>query len=121
VETRNLVCIVCPVGCSLKVDINDGKVTGVTGNSCKRGAEYAKTECTNPIRVLTTTVRVSDGNITMLPVKSEKALPKGLLMDCMKVINQCSLKAPVRIGDVVLENILETGVNIIAASNVIEK
>lgn len=120
-ETRNIVCTVCPVGCSLKVTIDDGKVTGVTGNSCKRGAEYGKSECTNPTRVLTTTVRVSDGNITMLPVKSEKAIPKGLLLDCMKVINQCNLKAPVKIGDIVVENILSTGVNIIAARNVQER
>jgi CxxC motif-containing protein len=103
------------------VDIDEGKVASVTGNSCKRGAEYAKSECTNPTRVLTTTVRVNDGDITMLPVKSEKALPKGLLFECMKVINQHSLRAPVKIGDVVIENILDTGVNIIAARNVGER
>lgn len=120
-ETRNLVCIVCPMGCSLKVSIDEGKVLDVQGNSCKRGAEYAKTECTNPTRTLTTSVRVANGLIAMAPVKSEKAVPKDLLMECMKVINQHSLKAPVAIGDVVVENILSTGVNIIATSNILEK
>jgi len=109
------------MGCSLKVSIDEGKVLDVQGNSCKRGAEYAKTECTNPTRTLTTSVRVANGLIAMAPVKSEKAVPKDLLMECMKVINQHSLKAPVAIGDVVVENILSTGVNIIATSNILEK
>lgn len=120
-DTRNLVCTVCPVGCSITVTLDGKKVQEIKGNSCKRGAEYAAAESTNPVRTLTTSVRVINGINEVVPVKSEKPIPKGLLMDCMGVINQHTLKAPVVIGEVVVENILDTGVNIIATGNALEK
>lgn len=118
-DTRNLICTVCPVGCSITVTLDVDRVYDIKGNSCMRGAEYAAAESTNPVRTLTTSMRVENGLARMVPVKSQKPVPKGLLMDCMGVINQHILNAPVTVGEVVIENILNTGVNIIATGNVL--
>lgn len=117
-ENRNLTCIVCPLGCSLEVSIENKEVTDVKGNGCKRGNEYAKSECTNPTRMLTSTVRVEGGHSPLVSVKSDKPLPKGLLFDSMTVINSVKLNAPVKIGDVIVNNILDTGVNIVATRDI---
>jgi len=117
-DTRDLICTVCPVGCSITVTLNGKEVHDIKGNSCKRGAEYAAAESTNPVRTLTTSMRVVNGKSRMVPVKSQNPLPKGLLMDCMGVINQYTLKAPIVIGEVVVKNILNTGIDIVATSNV---
>lgn len=116
-EKRNLVCIVCPMGCNMEVGFEDNGQLSVKGNSCKRGAVYAQAEFTNPVRTLTTTVKVENGKNPVVPVKSQKPLPKDLLFDCMKRINKVRIKAPVAIGEVVVENILGTGINIVAAAN----
>lgn len=117
-EKRKLVCVVCPRGCNIEVCLEDGKVSGVSGHTCRKGDEYARLECTNPARVLTATVRVDGGHIRMVPVKSDKPVPKPLIFECMKRINPVVLEAPVIIGDIVIENILGTGVNIVATSNI---
>ena len=117
-DTRDLICTVCPVGCNITVTLDGKEVHDIKGNSCKRGAEYAAAESTNPVRTLTTSMRVVNGMSKMVSVKSQKAIPKGLLMECMCVINQHTLKAPIVIGEVVVENILNTGVDIVATSNV---
>jgi CxxC motif-containing protein len=109
------------MGCNMEVEFGDNGALSIKGNGCKRGAAYAKTECTNPVRTLTTTVRVENGKMPVLPVKSQKPLPKGMLFDCMKCINTAKAKAPVAIGDMIVENILGTGINIVAAGNVSEK
>lgn len=116
-ETKNMTCIVCPVGCGLSVKFEDGKVVNVEGFNCKRGREYALAETTNPTRVLTTTVRINGARLPVIPVKSDRPIPKGKLFECMKVINDMELNAPVSIGDVVIRNILVTGANIIATRN----
>ena len=116
-ENKRLTCIVCPIGCSLEAELEDGRVRRVTGQSCKRGVDYAVSECTNPTRTLTTTAKVESGRYPLVPVRSEKPLPRALLRECMKIINGLQLAAPVVIGDVVVENILDTGINIIATGN----
>ncbi len=116
-EKRELVCVACPLGCPITVTLDDnGAVIDVKGNTCKRGEAYAHTECTNPTRMLTTTVKVEGGNAYVVPVKSANPIPKGMMMECMEVINKASIKAPVNIGDVVIENILGTGVDIVATN-----
>lgn len=118
-EKRDLVCVACPLGCGITVTLDDsGNVLEVTGNTCKRGDAYARTEVTSPTRMLTTTVRVEGSEHSyVVPVKSSEPIPKGMMMACMEVINKASVKAPVKIGDVIIENILETGVNIIATND----
>lgn len=116
-ENRNLTCIVCPIGCNMEVTLEENQVKSVKGQGCRRGAGYAFSECINPTRTLTTTVKVESGQLPLVPVKSEKPIPKELLMECMKVINGIRLAAPVKLGDVVVENILDTGINIVASGN----
>lgn len=113
-ETRKLTCIVCPLGCQLEVGLEDGEIKSITGYSCSRGKEYAENECTHPVRTLTTTVRVTDGEIPLLPVKTREPVDKHLLMDIMAQINNFSVKAPISMNQVIVSNILDTGVDILA-------
>lgn len=119
-EKRELVCIVCPVGCSLEVQIQESKVINVGGNSCKRGEIYAKKECTNPTRIVTSSVYVEGGIEPVVSVKTERDIPKGKIFECVKELKNVVVKAPVHIGDIVVENIAETGVNIVATKEVEE-
>ena len=117
-STRELTCIGCPVGCALVVELEGKEVISVKGNNCKIGENYGKKECTNPTRVVTSSVLVTGGESTTLPVKTEKDIPKNMIFDCVKALKDVVVKAPITIGDVVLENVLNTGVNIIATKNV---
>ena len=83
-------------------------------NNCKRGEIYVRDEIKDPKRMVCSTVKVSGGSLYSVPVKTETAIPKGLIFDCMDEINKTEIKAPVHIGDVVIENLLDTGVNVIA-------
>ena len=113
---RELTCIVCPRGCSLVVELDDnGAVTSVSGNVCKRGVTYANDECTNPMRVVTSTVRCEDGGV--VSCKTSTSIPKALVLEAMKVINGVKAPASVRIGDVLVADILGTGADVIATSN----
>ena len=116
-ETRELTCINCPMGCRITVTMEGAEVLSVTGNTCKRGEAYAKTEITNPTRSLTSSVKVCGGVLPVVPVKSDKPVPKDMLFDCMKEINSVCVEAPVKIGQVIIENILGTGANIVATNN----
>ena len=108
-ETRNLTCIGCPMGCPLTVKIENGTVLSVEGNTCKRGAIYGKKEVTDPTRIVTTTVHVSGGVENMVSVKTQSDIPK---------LKNVTVSAPVHIGDVILKDVAHTGVAIIATKNV---
>ena len=112
---KELICIVCPKGCHLKVDEENGYA--VTGNGCPRGAEYGKVELTNPTRVVTSTVRCAGGAHPRCPVKTDRAIPKGMMFDIMSALDEVELTAPVRVGQVVIENVCGTGANVVAARN----
>ena len=111
---RALTCIICPKGCALKAELDEnGKVLEVTGNTCKRGAEYAENECTNPMRTVTSTMRCSDG--TVIPVKTATPIPKADIYECMNIINKNVVTLPVHIGDVVIADVF--GSNIVVTEN----
>lgn len=110
---RNLTCIVCPMGCSLEVELENGKVSVVSGNTCPRGKEYAISECTNPVRTVTSTVRAKDGQ--MISVKSDKPIPRDKVLECMKIINSQNPDLPIKAGCVIIKDIF--GCNIIATQN----
>ena len=112
---RNLTCIVCPIGCQLSVTLENGVVTEVTGNTCPRGKQYAIDECTNPVRTVTTTARTADGGV--IPVKTDRPIPKELMFECMKEIDRSVATLPAEIGDIVIENLLGTGANVIVTAN----
>ena len=125
---KELICIVCPRGCHLTVDENNGYA--VTGNSCKRGEEYGKAEVTNPGRTVTSSVSVvrkgpaETAGITFstedtrCPVKTNKSIPKALIFDAMKEIEAASVTAPVKIGDVVIKGICGTDADLVACKNI---
>ena len=111
---RNLTCIVCPIGCSLEIELNDNnEVVSVTGNTCPRGPKYAISECTNPERVVTTTVMCENGQV--IPIKTNKPIPKSKIFECMQIINKHTCKLPVRIGDVIIADVF--GSDIVATKN----
>lgn len=118
VTTKNLTCIVCPRGCTLTVTLDsalENPVVSVEGQGCKRGVDYATAECTHPTRVLTTTAPTVDGGV--VPCKTDRAIPRELLFEAMKAVNSLSAPAVVRIGDVLLPDLLGTGANIVATAN----
>ena len=112
---KELICIVCPKGCHLKVDEENGYA--VTGNGCPRGAEYGKMELTHPTRVVTSTVRCTGGSHPRCPVKTDRAIPKELMFRVMEELDKVELTAPVRVGQVVIEHICGTEANVVAAKN----
>ncbi len=112
--TRELVCIICPRGCSLKVELDGKTVTGISGNNCKRGERYAQDECCNPRRTITTTVRCADGR--RAAVKTDCPIPKEHMFECMKLINSVTVQLPVSVGDVILEDAF--GSRVVATENV---
>ncbi|MBR4858514.1 MAG: DUF1667 domain-containing protein [Clostridia bacterium] len=115
---KNIICVACPMGCGVTVDIADnGEILSVTGNTCKRGDTYARAECTHPVRSLATTVKINGGIYNVVPCKSAGSLPKEKIAECMKVINSVQIDAPVKLGDVLVENILDTGINIVATNH----
>ena len=116
-EVRELICIGCPMGCPMTVTM-DGEAITVKGNTCPRGDAYARKEVTNPTRIVTSTVRVAGGELEMVSVKTKEDIPKGKIFDCMEEIRKVTVKAPVSIGDIVIENCAGTGVPVIATKNV---
>jgi CxxC motif-containing protein len=108
---KEMICINCPRGCHLSVDTE--KLT-VTGNTCPRGAAYGLSEITNPVRTVTSTVKISGGHSRRLSVKTDKPISKKLIFDVMKELDKVEAKAPVKIGDVIIPHVLGTDVNIVA-------
>lgn len=118
-ETKNLTCICCPLGCSLTVQMDGNEVVSVTGNTCKRGETYGYKEVTNPTRVVTSSVKVIDGNEEMVSVKTKEDIPKDKILACTKLLKGVTIKAPIKIGDIILENVADTGVDIVATKNIL--
>ncbi|MBP3359693.1 MAG: DUF1667 domain-containing protein [Clostridia bacterium] len=110
---RELTCIICPMGCGISVTSENGKITGISGNTCPRGEAYAREECTNPVRTVTTTVLSTDGR--PVPVKTEHPIPKSKVLDCMKQLDSVRVKLPVKIGDCICEDVF--GSRIISSAN----
>jgi len=113
---KELYCITCPTGCRLIITEDNGGYT-VEGNGCKKGAEFAVTEMTNPTRSLTTTVRTTFPGIPVLPVRTDGEIPKGKIMEAMKDIREIVVDHEIDCGDTVLEDLLGTGVRVIATSD----
>ena len=117
-ETRELICINCPLGCSLTVTMENGAVKKVEGNTCKQGEAYGKKEVTNPTRIVTSSVRVAGGSLPVVSVKTASDIPKEKIYDCAEALRFVRVNVPVHIGDVVLKDVCQTGVDIIATKNI---
>ena len=116
-----LTCIRCPMGCTLTVGLENGAVTSVTGNTCARGADYARTEAVAPVRTVTSTVRVDGGEHCVVAVKTVPEVPKEKMAEVMRVIRTMRVSAPVRLGDVLAENVAGTHSAVVATANDPEK
>ncbi|MHA1379819.1 MAG: DUF1667 domain-containing protein [Candidatus Helarchaeota archaeon] len=117
---KMITCIVCPSGCQMEVWEEEGEIK-VTGNSCKRGYEYALEEYKAPKRILTTTIRVKNGILPVIPVRSNVPILKEKLFDSMAVVNKTITEAPIKMGDVLIKKILGLEVDIIASRDLEEK
>lgn len=112
---KQLPCIVCPMGCELEITLDgNGKIEKIEGNRCKRGIKYGESEVLNPVRTITSTVKVSGGMYNVCPVRTDGEIPKEYIFKCMDEINGVVVKAPIKVGQVIIENVLDTGVNLIA-------
>jgi CxxC motif-containing protein len=117
---KDITCIGCPMGCLVTVELEDGSIGTISGNTCPRGSEYAVKEITSPERIVTSTVMVDGGVFRVAPVKTAGNIPKDKIFDCMALIHDIRLSAPVKAGDIVIENVAGTGVNIVATRAVSE-
>jgi len=115
---RTFTCIVCPNGCEIEVEYEGARVSAVRGNLCPKGEAYVTQELTDPKRTIATSVRVEGGALPLTSVRLTSAIPKDRIFDVMREINRCVLTAPVRIGDVVLHDVLGLGSDVIVTKNV---
>ncbi len=117
-EKRALICIGCPMGCQISVALKDNVVTEVSGNTCKIGDTYAREEVTNPRRTVTSIMKVNGGELPVVSVKTKENVPKEMIFRVMEKINAMSVSAPIAIGQVLIENVADTGVSVVATRNV---
>ena len=117
-KTINLICIGCPLGCPLTVEMEGEEVKAVSGNTCPRGDAYARKELTNPTRIVPSLVRVVGGTLGMVSVKTASDIPKGKIFDCVRELKAIDVPAPVHIGQVIIEDVAGTGVAVVATKNV---
>lgn len=113
-----LICIGCPVGCLITAKKNEDGSLSITGNTCKKGEAYARSELTAPVRTVTSFIRLKGGEGKVVPVKTAGEIPKGQISACMEEIMHAVASAPVKVGDVLIENIADTGINVVATGNV---
>jgi CxxC motif-containing protein len=111
---EELTCIVCPISCRIEVRIEEGKATEISGYKCLKGKEYAAEEAVAPKRMLTTTVLLENGALPLLSVRTEKPIPKTRLFEAMEVLRRTKVSAPVELGQVVVKNLLDLDVDVIA-------
>lgn len=111
---RIMTCIVCPLGCELEVLKKENGEIIITGNTCRRGEEYGKSECTNPVRTVTTTMRCESG--AMVSVKTDRAVAKDRVFEVMKSVKGIICPLPIHVGDVIIKNVC--GADIIATMNI---
>ena len=110
-----LTCIVCPRGCTINYDVENGEAVNITGNSCPRGQEYTENEIKAPTRMLTSTVPITGAVYHQLPIITSAPIPKGKIFEVMDAIHSVSVKAPIKVGDVVIKDVAGTGIDILAA------
>ena len=112
-----LTCIRCPKGCALTVHVNPDNTATVTGNSCPKGEEYGRTEVLNPVRTVTSSVRIAGTKNGVVSVKTKGDIPKGKIFEGMDALKGISVEAPVKLGDVIIENVADTGIDVVATAN----
>lgn len=117
VEKKHFTCVICPIGCEIEVELQDGEVACMKGDKCVKGKEFVLRELEEPMRILTTTIRIKGAKWAMLPVRTDKPIPKRLLFSVIKELANIELQAPVKISDVIIRDTAGTGANILATRN----
>ena len=120
-DTRELTCINCPMGCRITVMMDGGNIISIEGNTCKRGEVYARTEVTAPVRIVTTTIKVNGGVSDRVSCKTREPVPKEKIFLVMEAINKACCDAPVKIGDVLISDCAGTGIPIVATKSLEKK
>lgn len=115
---NNLICTVCPIACNITVEEDGNDKYKVYGNKCEKGEAYAVQEIKNPVRIFTSTVNISGSNIKRLPIRSKDPVPKNIISEIIKPIREIRVNAPIKKGDIIIENILGSGVDIVASRSV---
>jgi len=113
-EKKHFVCVVCPVGCEIDVVHDGSKIISMEGNKCEKSEEFARQELIEPMRILTTTVRIQGSKWPVIPVRTDRTIPKRLFPRIIRQLRDIKLQAPVNILDVVVKDVLRTGASIIA-------
>lgn len=118
-EKREFVCIGCPLGCNVTVELERNAIRQINGNTCPRGADYVTKELTDPRRIVTSLVRVRGGELPVVSVKTAADIPKDKIEDCIRELKKIELQAPVHMGEVVAQNVCGSGVNVVATRTVL--
>ena len=118
---KEMMCIGCPLGCPLTVDYNQKAVQKINGNQCKLGLQYAEKELFNPERTLTTTVKVKNGHLPLVSVRTSKPIPKKRIFDAMNLLAKVEVEAPIKIGEKIIQNLFDTNASIVATKNISKK
>ena len=118
-EKREFVCIGCPLGCNVTVELEGTAIRQISGNTCPRGADYVTKELTDPRRIVTSLVRVHGGELPVVSVKTAADIPKDKIVDCIRELKKIELQAPVHMGEAVVENVCGSGVNVVATRTVL--
>ena len=118
INEKEIICVICPNSCRLTVsEEKDTKEIKVEGHLCPRGKKYGISEYSNPVRMLITTMRIEDGKLPIIPIRSTEAIPKSLLLDAVKIVNEEHCIAPIKMGEILIDNILNTGISVVASRN----
>jgi CxxC motif-containing protein len=115
---EKIVCVLCPMGCKIKYNAVDGKIVAVEGNRCPKGLSYLEEELKEPKRIVPTSVKVVNGELPLASVKTSKPIPKRLIPKFMELVKQVQIEAPVKAGDVIMKNVLDTGADVVATRSV---
>ncbi len=118
---KEMICIGCPLGCPLSVDYIGKTILSINGNRCNIGLEYAEKEIFNPERTLTTTVRIKNGHLPLVSVRTSKPIPKDRIFDAMNLLAKVEIEAPIRIGETIIQNLFDTNVSVVATKNILKK
>lgn len=114
-EVKELICVNCPKGCHITVTLEDSKVIDVKGYSCEKGKKYAEVETVRPMRVLTSTVKINEGTLRVLPVMTDSEIPLDQMKEAMDLIRKIQVDAPVEMNQILVKNFLGTDANLIAS------
>jgi len=117
-KNKEITCIICPLGCNIIVETDGSSFKAISGYKCKRGVEYAKSEALDPKRMITSSVLVVDGEWPLVSVKSSKPIPKDKLFSILEEIKKTRVKAPVKIGQVIIKNVAKTDIDIVATKTI---